>query len=106
MLNIILILILPLIILLISLVFIRRMKQRFNARLRRIRHRINNRSLTTEFDQNFLEEEVYLPYIGDPTCDYNAHSPYLRCTVNPHGPCETCHHYQPKSNYRQGKTKP
>ncbi|MGQ9836849.1 MAG: DUF6464 family protein [Cyanobacteriota bacterium] len=32
--------------------------------------------------------------IGDPTCRYNAHSPELRCAVNPHGPCEGCPHYE------------
>ncbi|MCJ2542625.1 DUF6464 family protein [Thermostichus vulcanus] len=32
--------------------------------------------------------------IGDPTCRYNAHSPELRCAVNPCGPCEGCPHYE------------
>lgn len=32
--------------------------------------------------------------IGDPTCRYNAHSPELRCAVNPYGPCEGCPHYE------------
>ncbi len=32
--------------------------------------------------------------IGDPSCLYNAHSPQLRCAVNPAGPCEGCKHYQ------------
>jgi hypothetical protein len=33
--------------------------------------------------------------IGDITCQYNARSPYLRCAINPHGPCQDCSHYQP-----------
>jgi len=33
--------------------------------------------------------------IGDITCQYNARSPYLRCAINPNGPCEECSHYQP-----------
>ncbi|MEN9208813.1 MAG: DUF6464 family protein [Thermostichus sp. DG02_2_bins_29] len=41
---------------------------------------------------------TYIPYppgyIGDPTCRYNAHSPELRCAVNPYGPCEGCPHYE------------
>lgn len=33
--------------------------------------------------------------IGDTTCQYNAHSEWLRCAVNPSGPCDRCTHYQP-----------
>ncbi|NJL00022.1 MAG: hypothetical protein HC838_16735 [Spirulinaceae cyanobacterium RM2_2_10] len=29
------------------------------------------------------------------TCRYNAHSAFLRCAVNPSGPCETCGDYAP-----------
>lgn len=29
------------------------------------------------------------------TCRYNAHSAFLRCAVNPTGPCELCQHYEP-----------
>jgi hypothetical protein len=32
--------------------------------------------------------------IGDTSCKYNAHSKVLRCTVNPHGPCEGCDHFE------------
>jgi len=32
--------------------------------------------------------------IGDVSCEYNAKSKYLRCTVNPCGPCEGCRHYE------------
>jgi len=32
--------------------------------------------------------------IGDVTCHYNARSAYIRCAVNPEGPCENCPHYQ------------
>lgn len=31
--------------------------------------------------------------IGDLRCRFNARSPYLRCAVNPLGPCETCQAY-------------
>ena len=33
-------------------------------------------------------------YIGDTTCINNAHSPYLRCAINPSGPCDECPHYE------------
>ncbi len=29
------------------------------------------------------------------TCRYSAHSAFLRCAVNPCGPCETCRDYEP-----------
>lgn len=31
---------------------------------------------------------------GDDTCRFNARSIYLRCTVNPCGPCESCSHFE------------
>ncbi|MFB2917343.1 MULTISPECIES: DUF6464 family protein [Aerosakkonema] len=40
--------------------------------------------------------QIDLEYIGDTSCKFNARSPYLRCTVNPLGPCQDCHHYQPR----------
>ena len=33
-------------------------------------------------------------FIGDTTCVHNAHSPYLRCAINPCGPCDECPHYE------------
>lgn len=32
--------------------------------------------------------------IGDLSCRFNARSPYLRCAVNPDGPCQGCSAYQ------------
>lgn len=31
--------------------------------------------------------------IGDATCQYNAHSPLIRCAVQPTGPCAGCRYY-------------
>lgn len=43
-------------------------------------------------------EEINYRYkhesIGDITCMFNAHSPQLRCSVNPSGPCEGCGFYE------------
>ena len=30
------------------------------------------------------------------TCRFNAHSAFLRCAVNPSGPCSECNDYEPK----------
>ena len=35
--------------------------------------------------------------IGDSSCKYNAHSPILRCTVNPQGLCDGCNYYESES---------
>lgn len=41
----------------------------------------------------YLEVSGYL--IGDSTCQFNARSAYIRCAVNPSGPCKECPYYQP-----------
>jgi hypothetical protein len=47
-----------------------------------------------EGDRYYLEGVGYL--IGDISCKFNAHSGYIRCAVNPCGPCEGCNYYEPK----------
>ncbi|MBP0000407.1 MAG: hypothetical protein J7641_15650 [Cyanobacteria bacterium SID2] len=39
-------------------------------------------------------EPAPLEILGDRTCLYNARSPYLRCAVNPYGPCNGCRFYR------------
>ena len=48
-------------------------------------HQIDNR------DRYYLEGVGYL--VGDISCQYNARSGYLRCAVNPSGPCHSCRFY-------------
>lgn len=48
--------------------------------------RIDNR------DRYYLEGVGYL--VGDISCEYNARSGYIRCAVNPSGPCDGCRFYQ------------
>ncbi|MEX0268145.1 DUF6464 family protein [Leptolyngbyaceae cyanobacterium UHCC 1019] len=43
-------------------------------------------------DYCYVEGLGYM--LGDITCQFNARSPYLRCTVNPSGPCKECPHYE------------
>jgi Family of unknown function (DUF6464) len=33
-------------------------------------------------------------YLGDTSCQFNAHSPFIRCAVNPSGPCQNCTYYE------------
>ncbi|MBR8836249.1 MAG: hypothetical protein DSM106950_20075 [Stigonema ocellatum SAG 48.90 = DSM 106950] len=43
-------------------------------------------------DRYYLEGVGYL--IGDVSCRFNARCGYLRCAVNPTGPCEGCRYYE------------
>lgn len=46
----------------------------------------------TQADRYYLEGVGYL--VGDISCQYNARSGYLRCAVNPSGPCKGCRFYE------------
>lgn len=43
-------------------------------------------------DQQYIDGLGYI--VGDFTCRFNARSSYLRCAINPTGPCQDCSHYQ------------
>lgn len=43
-------------------------------------------------DYHYVEGLGYM--LGDITCQFNARSPYLRCTLNPAGSCKECPHYE------------
>ncbi|MBV8884165.1 MAG: hypothetical protein JO235_09235 [Chroococcidiopsidaceae cyanobacterium CP_BM_RX_35] len=45
-------------------------------------------------ERYYLEGVGYL--IGDVSCRFNAQSGYLRCAVNPQGPCQDCRCYEPR----------
>ncbi|HYW18527.1 MAG TPA: DUF6464 family protein [Nodularia sp. (in: cyanobacteria)] len=61
-----------------------------NFSQRRIRDQIR----PVEGDRYYLEGVGYL--IGDISCQFNARSGYMRCAVNPSGPCQGCRHYEPR----------
>ncbi|MBE7381447.1 MAG: hypothetical protein F6J95_008565 [Leptolyngbya sp. SIO1E4] len=50
-------------------------------------------ALQRDRDLNYVEGVGYV--IGDFACQLNARSPYLRCAVNPCGPCGGCQFYEP-----------
>ena len=97
MLETILIFILSLIPSVLSVLVMQKAKQRWQDRLRQ------NRSMTAYRQQaarqmNRYNDDLEIPsnFIGDPSCRFNARSPYIRCAVNPCGPCENCSQYEPK----------
>lgn len=93
---------------LVYLLIFQKVKKRWQTRLRRdqiftgYRHhnyRGRRHHDTYDYRQNSasLREHrrpVTKYFIGDTSCVNNAHSPYIRCAVNPHGPCNGCTHYE------------
>ncbi len=81
----------------ISLWVVQKAKERAQARIREAMQapvvRVLHRNQLPQ-DQYYLEGVGYL--IGDITCQFNARSAYIRCAVNPSGPCKECHHYEPR----------
>lgn len=97
-----------------SLWMMRRNEVQTQARLRRVLNstervrtqRLYNTSIESEYspgtvresgfetrrDRYYLEGVGFL--IGDISCRFNARSSYLRCAVNPEGPCQDCRHYE------------
>lgn len=83
---------------LFSLWVIRKSSRQTHLRIRQASRNFSPRpmresSRPTEGDRYYLEGVGYL--IGDISCKFNARSGYMRCAVNPSGPCGDCHHYEP-----------
>jgi hypothetical protein len=38
--------------------------------------------------------ETAQKFLGDPSCAHSAESPYIRCAINPIGPCEGCSEFK------------
>ncbi|OWY64746.1 hypothetical protein B7486_45575 [cyanobacterium TDX16] len=85
---------------LLSLWLLRRREAQIQARFRqaieftpRVRTQRSEPTLNNS-DRYYLEGVGYL--VGDISCRYNARSSYIRCAVNPEGPCEGCRYYEPR----------
>lgn len=83
---------------LFSVWMMRRHQARMQAKLRRAmtmtpRAYPRRHSPQLPTDAYYLEGVGFL--IGDISCQFNARSRYLRCAVNPEGPCQGCRHYKP-----------
>jgi len=92
---------------LVYLLIVKKAKKRWQTRLRRAqistayhhnyRDRINHDSYGYSHNVPSLRERrrpLTKYFIGDTTCVNNAHSPYIRCAINPDGPCDQCVHYE------------
>jgi Family of unknown function (DUF6464) len=83
---------------LVYLLIFRKVKRQWRSRLRRARLiTIDDcRDSLPSYYNGDRSSEATRYFIGDTSCLYNAHSPYMRCAVNPSGPCKNCSHYQQK----------
>jgi len=81
----------------LSLFMVRKAKQRWQTQMARLRRREFNRLNQSRLIQPFNYENYQsnpVSWIGDKSCSNNALSPYLRCAINPSGPCEGCIYYK------------
>ena len=89
---------------LIYLLIFQKAKKRWQTRLRRAQanayyynyHRLHRNSYghSRSYPQRDRRRPVTKYFIGDTTCINNARSPYIRCAINPDGPCDECQHYE------------
>ena len=102
-----LILILSILPSLVYLLVFQKAKKRWQTRLRRAqiltsyrqgyRDRLYRDSLNysrSAYSVRDRRRSITKYFIGDTTCINNAHSPYIRCAINPDGPCDECIHYE------------
>lgn len=81
--------------LVISLLLLRKAKQRWQTRLRQMRNLSHRQAIASQLrERSHFDVGNY--FVGDVSCRYNARSPHVRCAVNPDGPCEGCRHYEPR----------
>jgi Family of unknown function (DUF6464) len=66
--------------------------------LRKARERLRQRLIAARYASQaiaFTQSPRRPPLaIGDTTCRFNARSVYIRCAINPEGPCEGCRYYE------------
>lgn len=79
-----------------SLWLLRRADSRAQSRLSYITETVATRRLLNRDNPPELHYIQGFGYvIGNISCRYNARSPYIRCAVNPAGPCSECSQYEP-----------
>jgi hypothetical protein len=71
------------------------------SRSQNYNHRIDNPAQLGRGENRSEDERYYLEgvgyLVGDITCEYNARSGYIRCAVNPSGPCNGCRFYEERN---------
>jgi hypothetical protein len=81
--------------LVLSILAMRRLVVKTEARLRSVAEsvaRARTQPLLLPADTTYIEGIGFA--IGDFSCRFNARSAHVRCAVNPSGPCQSCRHYE------------
>ena len=100
---------------LVYLLVFRRAKKRWQMRLRRAQNynyypsRLSQQlpRNTYGYERDFHPDRedrrrtVTKYFIGDTNCINNAQSPYLRCAINPEGPCDECAHFENRFQHEE-----
>ncbi|MGI0495219.1 DUF6464 family protein [Alkalinema pantanalense CENA528] len=94
MLEVALILVLGFLPLLWSLLSMRKWEAKAQEELQRAIAAANRRQMRHLLNLPHPETARATTAIGNLNCRHNAHSAYLRCAINPIGPCEGCLHYE------------
>lgn len=79
----------------ISLWFLRHSRAESQARLQHAMESVHYGRFTMPTyrpDQQYVEGLGLV--VGNIRCQYNARSPYIRCAINPSGPCDECSHFE------------
>ena len=91
---------------LVYLLIFQKAKKQWQTRLRRSQINAYHYNYRNRAYRNFYNDnDSYYPqrnrrrsvtkyFIGDTSCINNARSPYIRCAINPEGPCDECQHYE------------
>ncbi|NJL42133.1 MAG: hypothetical protein HC881_22590 [Leptolyngbyaceae cyanobacterium SL_7_1] len=79
---------------LVSFWMMQRVQAQTQARLQRTTHSVSIRRtpLARGIEYQYVDGIGYM--IGDLSCRFNARSNYIRCAVNPYGPCQNCPFYE------------
>ena len=89
---------------LLSLWVMRSAQSQARDRIAAARLAVATRPMRTQLptaDRTYIEGLGYP--IGDITCEYNARSNYIRCAINPSGPCQDCRYYQARTLDARGE---
>lgn len=75
------------------------LERRHRYQLRLGRYQLEKIALYLQVCESRGDRHIYQGewILGDPTCQFSAHSSLIRCAVNPSGPCEGCLQFQPVS---------
>lgn len=77
-----------------ALWMMQRVQAQTQARLQRAANLVALQQVPPQREAEYQYVEGIGYMIGDLSCRFNARSSYVRCAVNPYGPCRSCSSYE------------